>query len=233
MTDRIPPGRRILPTVLLLLSASGLAACQGGGTTGSLPTDNYRSRYPIVLREAPETLDIPVGRGSAGLAPSVRDNVRAFAAKASAEATGTVVIMAPAGTQNEAAATSIAVQAERQAVTAGLSRGMVERRRYAVADPEIDAPVRLAFLRMKAEAPPCGQWTEQAVQDSNNGETVEFGCATQANLAAMIANPYDLILPRVATGAPAGKVVGRYDKWLAGEETTSATGLTGGTVEGN
>ena len=46
-------------------------------------------------------------------------------------------------------------------------------------------------------ASPCGPWPDNVARNFNNQHYANFGCATQNNLAAMIANPLDLLYPRV------------------------------------
>ena len=60
-----------------------------------------------------------------------------------------------------------------------------------------NAPIRLAFFAITAKAGPCGEWPEDLVENTvENRNYHNFGCATQANLAAQIANPMDLVQPR-------------------------------------
>ncbi len=42
----------------------------------------------------------------------------------------------------------------------------------------------------------CGQWNEDILDTTQNRNYENFGCATQKNLAAMVANPEDLLGPR-------------------------------------
>ena len=60
--------------------------------------------------------------------------------------------------------------------------------------------MRLNYPRMAAEAGPCGLWPEDIGPTSEgyrqNKPYWNFGCATQRNIAAMVANPADLVQPR-------------------------------------
>jgi pilus assembly protein CpaD len=53
--------------------------------------------------------------------------------------------------------------------------------------------VRVIASRATASVPSCPNWTEDALE-SGSETSSNFGCATNANLAAMIANPDDLIV---------------------------------------
>ena len=63
--------------------------------------------------------------------------------------------------------------------------------------------MRLAYNRIAAHTAPCGPWPDQVADTGENRHYAAFGCATQQNLAAMVASPLDLIYPRGLTPADA------------------------------
>lgn len=194
------PRRSIKPIAVAM--ALALAACnqQGQTLTDGLPPDGYRSAYPISVTEAPQTLDIPVGTGTGGLSSDLRAVVADFGADAARNATGPVVVMTPAGSINQAAADYLARQIRTVLRQSGVAAAYLRSQTYAVADPRVPAPIRLGFARIKAVSPPCGRWTADALPDNQKGDDgAEFGCSTQANLAAMVENPNDLLIPRSET----------------------------------
>lgn len=201
-----------------LAVATLLGACQNDVVTGSLPEDGYRTRYPIVLAEAPEYLDIPVGMGAGRMSPETRASVRAFAADAAARGTGSLVVLTPSGSANEAAASYVAREIRGTVEGAGLSSALVEMRAYRVPDQRAVAPIRLSYSRVKAVSPPCGRWTGGIMPGGTGGDDgAEFGCANQANLAAMVSNPNDLITPRAGTPVPAWRRWTVFDKYGKGD----------------
>ncbi len=198
-SDRQPFRSAKLTAVALVLA---LAACnqQGQALTDGLPADGYRSTYPIAVTDAPQTLDIPVGAGTGGLSPDLRAVVADFGADAARNATGPVVVMTPVGSVNQAAADYLARQIKAVLRQSGVAATYLRSQTYAVADPRVPAPIRLGFARIKAVSPPCGRWTTDIMPDGQKGnDGAEFGCATQANLAAMVENPNDLLMPRAET----------------------------------
>ena len=56
--------------------------------------------------------------------------------------------------------------------------------------------VKITYIRYEAEAPKCGDWSADLGKTSSNLTSPNFGCATQHNLAAMVADPRDLVSPR-------------------------------------
>jgi len=114
--------------------------------------------------------------------------------------------MLPAGSANQATASYLGRDIKRVLVASGLNARMVQETSYAVTDRTALAPIRLSFNRIKAVSPACGKWTANILpDDEKNTVGAEFGCSTQANLAAMVENPNDLITPRAPTPAPAWK----------------------------
>jgi pilus assembly protein CpaD len=71
----------------------------------------------------------------------------------------------------------------------------------------------------QAMVEPCGQWPEDLSDSSSNGMSPNHGCAVQANIAAMAANPNDLVKPRRRSPSPAYQGV----KAVSGLASASAT----------
>ena len=53
--------------------------------------------------------------------------------------------------------------------------------------------VRIVVSRTRASVPDCPDWHEASQPNYNNHSGSNYGCATGSNLAAMIANPEDLV----------------------------------------
>jgi pilus assembly protein CpaD len=52
---------------------------------------------------------------------------------------------------------------------------------------------RIVVSRSKAEVPGCPDWSRSSTGNYKNDASSNYGCATNANLAAMVANPNDLV----------------------------------------
>ncbi len=52
---------------------------------------------------------------------------------------------------------------------------------------------RVVLTRSTASVPGCPDWSESSDMNYNNATSPGYGCATNSNLAAMVANPEDLI----------------------------------------
>ena len=214
---------------ILVLSATALAGCGSRPdrtTTSSIP-DDYRTRHPIVLTETPQTMDIPIATGDRGLTIAVRDNIRGFAADHAAKSRSAVQIMLPRGSANAATANYLRKDIRTTLTGAGLKRDQLIETSYDASGYGANAPIRLAFFAITAQTGPCGQWPEDLVVNTMENKNYEnFGCASQANLAAQIANPMDLLGPREMSpidAAQRGKVINDYRGINTGTSTTITT----------
>jgi pilus assembly protein CpaD len=89
--------------------------------------------------------------------------------------------------------------------------------------------VRIAYARLKAMVTHrCGVWPD-AVGGGNfeNRDDWELGCATQSNLAAMVANPEDLVTPAGEDPADGTRRTTIITKYRAGTQTKAETGAKG------
>lgn len=194
--------------------------------TGSIDTDGFRTRHPIVVEEGEETLDVPVGVHVARLPAAMLAAVESFGRDARQNGASGVTMMVPNGSVNEVAAHRTARELVAALGRAGIASHAVTRRTYEALGPDDAAPIRLTYPRIVARVPhECGRWPDQATSDWGNRDYWNFGCATQANIAAMTANPTDLVAPRtlgVGDGTRQAVVMQAY---RAGKPTKTESGL--------
>ncbi len=101
----------------------------------------------------------------------------------------------------------------------------VQRSRILVGTHDVaggDSRVEIGYVAYVAHTESCGDWSKDESETSSNLPSPNFGCATQQNLAAMVADPRDLIGPRPIGPSDATRrttVVGKYEKG----DTTAAT----------
>lgn len=63
-----------------------------------------------------------------------------------------------------------------------------------------DGAVRVVVSRNRATVPNCPNWSRPAQPNYNNQSYSNFGCGVNANLAAMVADPQDLVRGREGNG---------------------------------
>jgi pilus assembly protein CpaD len=61
--------------------------------------------------------------------------------------------------------------------------------------------VRVVVARRRAEVPGCPNWTGASLPDWDNKSSPNFGCGVNSNIAAMVANPEDLLHGREGASA--------------------------------
>ena len=181
---------------------------------------NPSERHPIAVRQGEVWLDLAVYPGSSGLTESQKDQVANFLADYKSQTSDRLLVRAPSGGANETAAMRAYDQIRRGLLRAGVKPSLVVLEPYfASGDPS--APVRLSYLQFVAEPPDCPDWSENVGRDPNNMPWPNKGCASQRNLAAMVANPEDLIRPRGETPRPSERRDTVWGKYIAGDSTGS------------
>ena len=92
---------------------------------------------------------------------------------------------------------------------------------------------RVVVTRSSANVPGCPDWSAKSDMNYGNGTYPNYGCATNSNLAAMVANPEDLIEGQKGTGETvimsSTKAIDTYRE----QAPTGAAGLTKNTTGGN
>jgi pilus assembly protein CpaD len=173
-----------------------LAGCQTDNyMNNTVALDDYHDRHPIVLADAPTTLDVFLDKRG-GLDASTLADIRGFVQRYGQYGVGKIVLLAPAGGGPEARG---GVAAVRRALAADGLRGTISYGSYRVADVNLAAPIKVAFRGLKAEvASRCGQWpTDLASGDSlegwKNTTYWNYGCATQSMIAAQVNDPRDFV----------------------------------------
>ena len=218
------------------LIAAALGGCANMKTeptiVGSVPTDGYKHRHPIVLQEAAETIDLPVGSQSGILSERMAHTVTLFAQEARRRGATGVTIMVPSGSANETTAYRMARQVAMAVERGGIARTAINRAPYQVEDPSADAPIRVAYARIKALVPHrCGRWPDAvATGKLSNEDDWEFGCATQTNIAAMVADPSDLVTPVGLDPADGDRRTKILTNYRAGTQTKAETGAKAQTI---
>jgi pilus assembly protein CpaD len=185
--------------VLCLAAAVSLAGCGTDDLAmGSIASDDYHDRHPIILAQAPTTLDVfPIGQGKLDSAST--EDIRIFAARYQAMGSGRLLILAPAVGGH---ATRAAVEEIRRVLVSTGLRGSIGLGSYPAADASLASPIRLSFRGLKAEvASRCGQWPQDLASGSSidgwkNESYWNYGCATQSVLAAQVDDPRDFARAR-------------------------------------
>ncbi len=86
--------------------------------------------------------------------------------------------------------------------------------------------VRLVVSRSEAAVPDCPNWDRRSQPELAASTMSNYGCAVNSNLAAMVANPEDLVRGVAASGTD-GRSVNKAIKAYRDAPSTAAAGLRG------
>lgn len=230
MTMRVPNLTRSLRVAAALLGASAaLGACTHTSqdtVTGSIPVD-YRERHPIVIQEANRATEVFVGHARGGLTATQRSDIAGLAETWLREGTGGIIIDMPVNTPNARVATDSLREIQAILTAAGVPPRGITVRNYRPTDPRLFATIRVNYPRIAADAGPCGTWPEDLGSSIKNKSYFDnkpyynLGCSQQRNLAAMVANPSDLVQPRSEAPVYTARRTYALDRYRKGESTAT------------
>jgi pilus assembly protein CpaD len=208
-----------LPFFLVGLSVLGACASVPEPPLGMAPTPTAADNHRITVTESAERLEVPVAPGDVALSSGARAQLRAFASGYLRYGHGALVLSTPSGGVNSDAASVLANETRRSLVDAGVSYAAVAGSSYD-ASGRADAPIIVSFARYEAQAPDCAPlWEQDLAHQSNNQPWESFGCATVANIAALVEDPADLLRPRAEDPRDSGRRDTVMDAYREGEQT--------------
>ncbi len=221
-----PSWRRWLAGAVGCALCTALAGCNTTGSkanlaTGSIDSPVHAERHPITVHHGAVELKIEVLPGVHRLSASQRMKVSRFLSTYKSVGAGPLTMALPRGARNHAAASGVLQDVGRLLNAGGIPRSAIESVNYSAERQLRNPPLILKYSRYYAKASACGNWSGNLARDYKNKPYPNFACATQNNLAAMVANPRDLVAPRAMTGSDARRRMIVYGKYLKGEVTAA------------
>jgi len=201
-----------------------LTACQTTTNLESVQSSSYTSRHPIVVTNDVMTMRVQGRKNQRGLSGIQRERIAAFVSSYKDSGAGPFRIRAPSSAANDVAAASRVAEVRRIIERNAIPRSRVRMVNYYPRKRRGASPVVLSYRHYRAIANKCGAWPESDTITYENKPSWSFGCATQNNLAAMIANPRDLIKPRNGAPADAQRRDKVFAKYREGAVTTAKRG---------
>lgn len=173
------------PAIALALALGmSVAGCGGMPSNQSL----YSTKQPVVERQ---NFTFDVRSAQSGMNIAEQQRVSAWFDSMKLGYGDRVSIDDPMASQ--ATRDAIAKLAERHGVLiedgAPVTQGYVE-----------PGNARIVLTRSTASVPGCPDWSDSSDMNYYNATSAGYGCATNSNLAAMVANPEDLIEGQAGTG---------------------------------
>jgi pilus assembly protein CpaD len=208
-----------LPLALASFSALGACATSAIPPANVGPVASRADSHVINVTQSAARLEIAVAPGDTTLTDKARSDLRDFASAYLRYGHGALVLSTPSGGDNASAASMLAGQTRMSLVDAGVAYNAVSGSTYDAGDNP-NAPIVVSFARFEAEAPRCRPIYEQDLaHQSDNLPWDSFGCAMQANLAAEVEDPADLLGPRADAPRDSNRRGTVMNHYRAGEVT--------------
>lgn len=212
--------RRSLALTGVALMAASLAACASGGGGRAMnaitPTELYK------LRAQDQSDEILLAVHGEGLSPAQDEAVRALATRWRDGGARSIQITAPQGGTNPQIAYRSSQAVRARLIEAGVPAAAIQQSSYEVAG-DAQAVMRVGFVRFQAEIPACGRTWDDLTSTGANLVQSNFGCATTANMASMIADPADIAAPHPGGVSDAARRVVVIQNYRKGEVTSAAS----------
>lgn len=186
--------------ILAGLMVAGLAGCRdaydGVRVVGWESPQTVQERHPILVEQGTEEMAVYVPRGDGDMTAMEKRRIAGFIGLYRNEGQGRLMVSAPRG-GGSGNAGDVVAYIRSLGIRMGMREEAIEVSTHASDGSK--PTVKLSFLRYVAKGPECGEWPDNLAKNPKNETYWNYGCAYQHNMAAMIANPKDLVEPRTMT----------------------------------
>ena len=196
------------------VAAFAAAGCSTPVSNGAEQVYDRDQRFPISVQPRMMTLRL-LYNGQPALDDNASGQIARFARDYLSYGSGSIAVAPPSG---NAAAANLVVN---ELLEGGVSRNQIMVGAANAPGPSDD--IRITYIRYVAESPACGDWSDSLTRTASNTRPANFGCATQRNVAAMIADPRDLLSPDNSGQADAQRRITVLDRYRRGEPTPATT----------
>jgi pilus assembly protein CpaD len=194
---------------LFALCAVALGSCTStpDRNPGMMMADGA-ANHPITVEPSYQSLKLAWSPAE-GLTQADNARFDAFVAAYRDHGNGSIAVSAPASPMAQGAVQYFAGRINAM----GISRDKILVAAHDVADG--DMRVEVNFVSYVASTEKCGDWSDDLSFTLTNSTPKNFGCSVQQNLAAMVADPRDLLGPRTmgeGDGSRAVTILGKYEQ---------------------
>ena len=203
-------GLTLTGVTLLTMALSGCISRDAMVADDTYQPYNGSDQYPITVAKGPVTLEVATASGT--LQAEQINAVQGFLHQATSAGITPITLARPSGGGNS---TRVAGEIASLMAGQGIPRQQVV---FATYDAPANGPIKLSYISTYAKTKACGNWDRDITDSSQNTDGPNHGCAVQANIAAMIADPETLIVPEAETAILASSRIKAV--------TATATGAT-------
>ena len=199
-----------------------ITGCSSFGINGAKEAASVSETHPITVEQQTMTLTISADPSLSELTQIDRARLNAFTSAYFTKGRGPITVTAPSGGPNDFYGQELAADIRSALHAQGVNWADMLGATYRVPGTSSTPEVILSFSTYVASTAKCGDWSEEYFRRTQNLRSKNFGCANQQNMAAMLADPGDLIEPAAMAPADATRQGVITDAFRAGEITSSA-----------
>jgi len=180
------PNSLLRAATIACLLVSGSCSVTNDGT--KISEDGVHN-HPITVEPSYRELKVQFAGAAGGMTTDDAAKFDAFLADYRAHGNGSIGISVPAGMPSNAAITFFG----ERAAASGISRDKILVSTHDVSNG--DYRVDVSYITYTAKSETCRDWSEDESFTADNLTPKNFGCSVQHNIAAMVADPRDLLGP--------------------------------------
>lgn len=202
-----------------------ISACQSDGPPTNVPAEYFSGttldRNAIGVTQHTEYLEVRMDPRDTQLRMPQLMKVQSFLDTYRDVGHGPLVISMPRDSENDQLAVAAVAEIRQLAWEAGVGYEKMLGAAYNATE-RTDTPIVMAFKSFKAHAPDCVSMAELDVTNAvSNSDLPNLGCAVRTNMAAMIAEPADLLGERDLDEGDLVRRSTQLELWRGGETTAA------------
>ena len=171
--------------------------------------DDPMVNHPITVEPSYQSLKL--NYSAAGLDMADKEKLDSFVTDYRMHGNGKISIAVPGGPGMQQTVTALANR---------INELGISRDRILVAAAQ-GAQVEVNYISYQARSGACGDWSEDLFYTAENRTAANLGCANQHNVAAMVADPRDLMGPRAMDGSDGARRQTVITNYEAGKSTAA------------
>jgi len=194
--------------LIIALLTLGSCATTPDRSSGMVMADGDVN-HPITVEPSYRSIKLNWSPQVGGLAPAEQVQFDAFVSDYLARGNGSIAISAPAVVGGQEASGWFAARIN----SLGVSRNKILIANHDAAGGNMQVEVN--YISYQTHTDKCGDWSDDLAFTLNNTTPKNFGCSVQQNIAAMVADPRDLLGPRNMGPDDAARrttVIGNYEQ---------------------
>jgi len=212
--------------ISIAVSAISLAACTLAPTYVNPKSHDYRVRHHLDIKPVVARVGVEFAKDDSSISENVRSQLEEYFDAYLKSGRGTIeMTVFPDGSDTTVLGQRSSVIKD-QALRQGVRRNEISSRIGDVR-PDRQSLVEIAFRSHIVRVPTCGDWTRDNLANFDNAPTTNNGCATQANLGKMVADPGDLAHRRETSDPNTASVLRVIGRHQAGESPSSSDNSAG------